>query len=149
MADPPLNQDFADAVKRLLGRESQRGVARRTGVSHTRISDMAFGVVPSYRLLERFANALELPPRDRQELFRVAGYERTATMSQPLNEQELLERAFEVAGNIVPTAEEEAELEGVELFGYHGPNVSPHDLQLIKRLLVARNRLRKQAEERK
>jgi transcriptional regulator with XRE-family HTH domain len=144
---PPLNHEFAAFIKRLLGGRSLREVARETGISHTRISDMLFGVVPTYKLLARFADALCLEPIDRRDLFRAAGYGQNE-MSQPLDEQELLERALEIVNQIQPTPEELAELEGVELMGYHGPQASPHDLDLIKRLLVARNRLRKQAEGR-
>jgi hypothetical protein len=73
-SQPPINERFAEVVKRIADGRSTRELYRATGVSHSRVSDMAFGIVPGYRLLARFADGLELSPEDRRELFAAAGY---------------------------------------------------------------------------
>jgi hypothetical protein len=70
----PTIPEFAAVVKRLTAGRSLRTLARQTGVSHTRIGQMGGGLVPTFRLLERFANALGLSPAERRELFLTAGY---------------------------------------------------------------------------
>lgn len=69
-----VNVEFGRVVKKIIGDRSLRLLARQTGISHTRISDMAFGVVPSYRLLEKFTRSLGVLREDRDELFRAARY---------------------------------------------------------------------------
>lgn len=53
---------------------SQREVRRLTGISATYVGDMLWGVVPSFRVLERFAQGLELDADTLRELFEAAGY---------------------------------------------------------------------------
>jgi hypothetical protein len=74
---PHTNEAFKEAAARLLQGRSMREWARLTGISHTRISDMLFGVVPSYRLLERFAGqvvaaGIGITPADLAPLFLAA-----------------------------------------------------------------------------
>ena len=76
---PQRNKEFGELVTRLIGERSQRDVGRLTGVSYTYISDMAWGKVPSYEIVKRFADGLQrseigLSAADRAGLFRTAGY---------------------------------------------------------------------------
>jgi hypothetical protein len=137
-------------VRAVLEKHGQtlRGADRRTNVNHVTLSNMSLGQVPEMESVVKFARGFGEPINDALVL---AGYERieeTAPMSQPLTEQEILERAFKIADSIVPTPEEEAELEGFELMRYQGANGGPHTLERVKKLLIASNRIRRQAEGR-
>lgn len=74
---PQTNAEFAEAAKRIRGARSLREMGRTTGISHTRISDMEFGVIPSYRLLERYLDAVQASVEQRREMFRLAGYDQS------------------------------------------------------------------------
>lgn len=66
--------EFGEAIKRVVGGEALRRIALRTGISHTYISDMTWGIIPSYPILERFCAGLELSPERTAELFGLASY---------------------------------------------------------------------------
>lgn len=83
----PIDRDFGTYVSQLCGEMTNREVYRLTGVTHTTVGDMKFGVVPSFRILERLADGLPISPRQRYELFRRAGY--------VMNEGTPLERMME------------------------------------------------------
>jgi DNA-binding phage protein len=70
-----MNPDFAEAVKEITeARGSLRSVALRAGVAHTTLYDMLGGRPPLRVTLVRFADNLELRPKERARLFRAAGY---------------------------------------------------------------------------
>lgn len=71
-----VNRGFGAYVEELAAGRSNRDLWAMTGVSHSRIGDMRAGFVPSYRLLERFADNLKPPltGEQRQRLFEEAGY---------------------------------------------------------------------------
>lgn len=73
-AGSQVNEAFKGWAERVIAGRSLRSLARDTGISHTRISDMLFGVVPSYQLLQKFCEALGLSDEDRAEGFRAANY---------------------------------------------------------------------------
>ena len=143
-----VRPDFGTAVSGVLKEHklSLRAARIRTGIDHVTLSDMASGYVPRMERVVAFARAFRLPVNDWLAL---AGYERIESpMSQPLNEQEELERAYAILSQVEPTEEELEELADNELFRFRGRDGQPADLDLIKRLFVARNRLRRQAEGR-
>lgn len=68
------NEEFRKVAERVKRGRSLRELSRLTGISHTRISDMLFGVVPSFRLLERFVQEVGLSADEKDALFAAAGY---------------------------------------------------------------------------
>ncbi len=78
---PVRNQAFGELLERLTAGFSSRDLYSITGISHTTISNMVWGVVPSYATLREFADRLqgpnspiELTNADRAALFRAAGF---------------------------------------------------------------------------
>lgn len=69
------NEEFAVAIKRIVGNRSLRGISRLTGISHTYVDDLKWGIVPSYQVLQQFADGMKLTDEQREELFDLAGYE--------------------------------------------------------------------------
>lgn len=61
-------------MEHLAAGRSSRVLSRLTGVSHTQIADMRWGKVPSYRILERYLAALEVPLAEQRAVFAAAGY---------------------------------------------------------------------------
>lgn len=84
---PHRNKPFGELVTRLVGERSNREVGRMTGVSYTYIADMAWGTVPSYEILRRFADGMEdaglLSLEDRAALFHAAGYVDKSVTARP------------------------------------------------------------------
>ena len=79
-----LNRDFGDYVTELVAGRTNREIARLTGVNHATVGEMRAGVVPSYRLLERFGNGLGLTPHQWHTLFKKARYVMEGTPAERL-----------------------------------------------------------------
>lgn len=93
--------DFAALVKRLAGGRSVRAVAKEVGISHTAIYEMLDGWVPSYRLLERFADGMKLDATQRGALFASAGYGREDAEQHPMGDP-ILAGILETARTLKP-----------------------------------------------
>lgn len=145
------NSAFGKAVERALDGLSQREASRRTGISPTYIGDLKWGLVPSFRVLERLVQGLDLPAARRMELFEAAGYNvgEADSSDSPATE---LSAADESAGGDDPDAlvrrlldaaaarpDELAyapEWEGATVEGFEGAeNLSPGDIEVANRVL--------------
>jgi hypothetical protein len=78
---PVRNLVFGQLLERLTAGFSSRDLYALTGISHTTIANMVWGVVPSYATLREFADRLQQPDSpirladtDRAALFRAAGF---------------------------------------------------------------------------
>lgn len=83
MPEDTRNPAFAAYVEALAAGRSSRELSRVTRdsgyyVNATSIGDMRFGIVPGYKLLDRFVKGLELTDHEATELFARAGYSRAA-----------------------------------------------------------------------
>lgn len=88
LTDDPRNSTFAQYVEELAASRASRELSRLTRengayVNPTTIADMRWGVVPSYKILDRFAEGLRLSGSQKAELFRRAGYASTVTGLPP------------------------------------------------------------------
>lgn len=137
MAKTSRNQDFAAYVEKLAAGRSNRELARATEeagsrVNATSIGDMRWGTVPTYKLLEKFANGLELDAERRSELFRVAGYATVAAGTPEPNA---------VVRQIMTSADElhyEPDLEAIDVAGFQGAeNLTEKDKATINRIVRA------------
>lgn len=69
------NPKFAEAILQIIGSRSLRQVSRLTGISHTYVDDLKWGIVPSYQVLQQFAAGIGLDADATAKLFEIAGYE--------------------------------------------------------------------------
>lgn len=74
MTGPKRNLEFAAWFDRVAGGQSNRTISRLTGVSHTYVGDIRWGVVPSYPILRQLCEGLALADPDAEEGFHLAGY---------------------------------------------------------------------------